>query len=213
MNVAKVVLLLVTVACLGDASAARHSTTMQTFLAEIAYIPTADEVASGFHYTPNENAGLLGESERSADVAPKTPAKPCGAETPEPTQVVLARVYYYWIDRSPGVVSLMPLTVVSPNITVARGNLVELTLGFGPGKSVCAVVTSVRAESLAAGGCEFRVNKRGAVAGAIVALDHGGPGAASLFCPFFETEGWKLVQIGPLPKEYGGVAWSKAASD
>jgi hypothetical protein len=40
-----------------------------------------------------------------------------------------------------------------------------------------------------------------------------GPGAASLFCPFFETEDWKIKQIGPLPKEYGGVAWSRSPAE
>ena len=94
-----------------------------------------------------------------------------------------------------------------------RGNLVEVNVRFKSAKSICAVVTKVRAVGLDEVECEYHDNKRSTVVSALAKFSPaGGPGAASLYCPFFVTEGWKKSPIGPYGGGgFGGFAWSKTS--
>jgi hypothetical protein len=124
------------------------------------------------------------------------------------------RFYYYWFEASRGIANFSRWAMVDSNVSVERGNIVQVELRPGPSNSRCAVVNKVRAISLDEAECEYRDNKRGGVFSALAHLDSGGgPGSASFYCPFVKAEGWRATPLGPAAGSMGGIAWSKAPAD
>jgi hypothetical protein len=179
----------------------------EVFIGQVSYMATADEATNGFHYVAQPDEALQHVLPRSGDVPPaKSLIAACG-QNPD-AKFVLVRLYYYWLNSGVAVASFTPWTMVSAELPVARGNIVEVDMRSGRSSSRCAVITKVRAASLSEGSCEYRLDKEGALISALsVFSPNGGPGSASLYCPSLETEGWKTVHLGP---GNGGLVWSKS---
>jgi hypothetical protein len=178
----------------------------EVFVGQIAYLATSSEAATGFHYVPQPDEALRGVLPRTADVPPaKSLISACGQNSGG--QFALVRLYYYWLNSGVAVVSFSPWTIAGTELPIARGNVVEVQLRPGLSNSRCAVITKVRTASLSAGNCEYRLDKKSALEATLGGFSpNGGPGAASLYCPFMEAEGWKAAHMGP---SGDGTVWSK----
>lgn len=184
----------------------------ELYVGQIQYVATADEAKRGFYYFAKSTETIYGVIPISRDVPPaKTLMNDCGYDGNPETRFALVRLYYYWFDASHSIASYAPWTMVAPGVAVERGNIVEIDLHSSTPKSRCARVTKVRAADLASAECEYHDNKVNAINRELNKFSPaGGPGAASMYCPFLEAEGWKQKPVGPFGGSCcGGYAWSK----
>lgn len=168
-------------------------------LGEVAHIPQRDEVLNGFRVGPDNIP------------PPKDLMAGCGYDEKGAgdRKLVLVRYFYYWHNVASGIVrNGVKWTAAANDLALAQGNIVEVE--FLPGRagpdSRCATIKQIRSLDLTTAQCEFRKNQRNAL-GAFLDLTNflGGPGSASLYCPFLEAEGWQKMLIGP----YDAIAWAK----
>jgi hypothetical protein len=194
-------------ACVGAATAPPT----ELFVGQIAYVATSAEARQGFYYVPEADEAVFGVVPRTDKVPPANPLiAACDYDQNRTGQFALVRLYYYWLDASKEIVSFSRWTIVDDNLALQRGNVVEVEVRSKPGGARCAVVKKVRAARLEEVECEYRDNKRNAALAALSKFSPaGGPGAASLYCPFLTSEGWKAEPTGPYAGGFGGFAWSK----
>jgi hypothetical protein len=180
---------------------------IEFYIGQVIYVATAEEASHGFHYTASADEALHGFVPDSLDVPPATGLiNSCAYDGSPDTRFAVVRFYYYWLNAPVRIVTLNRWSMVDKGLSVQRGNIVELTVHSTSASSRCAVVAKLRAANLGEAHCEYRVNQKGWVENALAAFSTaGGPGAASLYCPFLETEGWNRVPDGG----YGGFLWSK----
>lgn len=182
-------------------------------LVEIAHVARGDEAVRGFSRTPGAEEGLYGASLK-ADKATsaKNAMAACGVRPDDVVEhpFVLLRLFYYWHDQTSGVVhDFVAWAAVGTGVQVADGNIVKVELLAGPGDSRCATIRTVVSTSLKGGECEYRKNEMGTLGKALGAVNPlGGPGSASVYCPFVDKEGWKKLSITSFP---GAAVWSMVA--
>ena len=183
-------------------------------LVEIAHVARGDEAVRGFHRTPGAEEGLDG-APLKADKATsaKNAMTACGIRPEDVAEhpFVLLRLYYFWHDETSRVVhDFVAWATVGTGVQVADGNIVEVELLAGPGDSRCATIRTVVSTSLKGGECAYRKNDMGALGNALGAVNPlGGPGSASVYCPFVDKEGWKKLSITAFP---GASVWSTLAA-
>ena len=169
------------------------------FFGEVAYIAQREDILNGFKTGPEKFS------------PPKELLAACGYDenTVDPGKIVLVRYFYYWNNVASRVIrNGVKWAVVDGGLRVAHGNLVEVELlsGRAGADSRCATIRRIRAVNLRAAQCEYRKNEQSSVANAFDTINPiGGPGSASIYCPYLETEGWGKTQIGP----YEAIAWTK----
>lgn len=184
----------------------------ELLVGQIQYVATADEARRGFFWAARSTETIYGVIPRSRDVpAAKSLMNDCAYDGNPDTRFALVRFYYFWFDASRSIASFAPWVMIAPGVTVARGNIVEVDAHAASPKSWCGVVTKVRAEDLASAECEYHDNKLNWINKELNRFSPaGGPGAASMYCPFLEAEGWKQQAVGPFGGSCcGGYAWSK----
>jgi len=114
--------------------------------------------------------------------------------------VIVRRTQYYWHNVTSGIVrQWVRVSPVAKGLEVRVGNVVELEV-----RGNFATVIRVKYRDLAEGGCEYRTRDRDVVGKALDTINPiGGPGAASLYCPYLEKDGW-------LPKaQFRGIEWAR----
>lgn len=168
-------------------------------LGEVGYIASRDEVLKGLK---------LG----SDDVPPpKAFVHEC---SPDDNAVVdgnfvLVRYYYYWQNVPSGIVHQGARWAVVPGgLTIELGNVVEVELSAGKTnpRFRCSTISRIRFEDLKAGHCEYRQDPDTPFDTTLTAVNPGGQaGAAALYCPHVEAEGWEQFFMGV----NGGSAWRK----
>jgi hypothetical protein len=184
----------------------------ELLVGQVQYVATAHEAKRGFYYTAKYNETIYGVIPASSNVPAATALmKDCGYDGNPETRFALVRFYYFWLDASRSIHSFAPWTMIAAGVPVERGNIVEVDVRSGASKSRCAVVTKVRAADLDAAECEYRDNKINWISKELNRFSPaGGPGAASVYCPFLEAEGWRQKPIGPFAgSSDGGYAWAK----
>ena len=185
----------------------------EIYVGQVQYVATAQEAKHGFYYSARGTETIYGVVPRSHEVKPATELmKSCGSDASADGSFVLVRFYYFWFDASKSIASFAPWAMVAPGLKLDRGNLVEVEVRTASAKSRCAVVTKVRSPDLDGAECEYHDNKVDSVSRMLNRLSPaGGPGAASLYCPFLQEEGWKQKPLGPFGGSCcGGYVWSKA---
>jgi hypothetical protein len=173
-------------------------------IAEVAHVARRQDVLNGVKLEDNSLR------------APTALLRTCGFQTaPEADgRLAVARLYYFWISRVQQ--SAFAWAVVPQELELATGNLVEIELRTGADETLqCATVLKVRAPTLSAGQCQYRLNERsgvGAAMGAFTGALHavggtggGVPGSASIYCGRLEEEGWSPFATGP----YDAIVWRK----
>jgi hypothetical protein len=153
---------------------------------EVAYVPTRQEIVTGDIQLTRDNqgrepikwpwlhAGLLKQGMKDEEIVDAS--------------VVIGRTQYYWHNVIAGIVRqyLRPSTVPK-GLELNVGNVIEVEIAGGGYPRAVRVLY----KSLADGKCEYRRKDRGAVSNALNAINPiGGPGAASLYCPAIEAQGW-----------------------
>jgi hypothetical protein len=175
-----------------------------TFLAQVSYVAKPDEAAQGLHFVAQPDEALNGVVPHSQDVpSADRLIGACGDEHNADAKVVLVRLYYYEVGRSGRLDDYLRWAMVEGGLPVERGNLVELEQRPGAAKSRCVVTSKIRATTIDAAGCEYHRNQEGALAASLDAIS--GQASVSLYCPFFEAEGWKSSPVGVI----GGLVWWK----
>jgi hypothetical protein len=171
-------------------------------LGEVGYIASQDEVLKGLK---------LG----SDDVPPPNAfVQQCNPDdnAVEDGVFVLVRYYYYWQNVPSGIVHQGARWAVVPSgLTVEPGNVVEVELSAGKTnpKFRCSTISRIRFEDLEAGQCEYRQDPHTTFDTTLTAVEPAGrPGAAALYCPHVEAEGWEQFFMGA----NGGSAWRKKPS-
>ena len=168
-------------------------------LGEVAYIAGQDEILKGLKLGPDEVP------------PPMTFVNQCGpdANAVADGSFVLVRYYYYWQDVPPRIVDQgARWTVVPPGLAIKLGNLVEVELSPGKRNRTfrCATISRIRFESLKGGQCDYRLDPHTTFDTTLTAANPvGGAGAAALYCPHVEAEGWEPFSMGV----NGGSAWRK----
>ena len=188
------------------ASCADH-VSAQRFIGQIQYVATAAQARHGFYYTAKRNERIYGVMPDSMEVPPATELmKSCAYDGNPGARFALVRYYYHWTDAGQSIKSYARWALVQEGLSPERGALVEVSVRA----SECAVVTTIRAQDPEELDCEYRDNKRSAVAQGIASFMYtGGPGTASLYCPFLEQEGWQKTPLGGSSNRLlGGFAWS-----
>src|SRR5262249_16044769 len=160
-------------------------------------VATADEAKRGFYFTAKSNETIYGVVPASSDVPPATKLMTsCDYDNNADSKFALVRLYYFWLDASKSIHAFAPWTMIAPGVAVERGKIVEVHMQTG-GSARCASVTRVRAPDLDAAECEYHDNKLNALSRQLNKFSPaGGPGAASMYCPFLQAEGWKQKPIG-----------------
>jgi hypothetical protein len=115
----------------------------------------------------------------------------------------LARFYYYRVGRSGRLDDYSVWMMVDAGLPVERGNLVEIEQRVGRSSSRCLITSKIRAASVTAAGCDYHQDEQGALFSALDMAS--GQASMSLYCPFFEVEGWKSTPSGIS----GGLVWWK----
>lgn len=130
----------------------------------------------------------------------------CNLRDDTESQVALVRLYY---ELHRGVHDHSEWAIVDTTSSVERGNIVELEMRQGASKSEwrCATITTIRAQSLEAGGCVYAHVQKSAGSAGLSSY-------RSLKCLGIESEGWKestnwLDWTGPDFPSGNGVAWYK----
>ena len=183
----------------------------ELYVGQVQYVATADEAKHGFYYTAKSTETIYGVIPASHDVPPATKLMTsCGYDGNADSKFALVRLYYFWLDASKSIHSFAPWTMIATGVAVKRGNIVEVDV-HTRGKARCGIVTRVRAPDLDAAECEYHDNKLNFLSRQLNRFTPaGGPGAASMYCPFLEAEGWKQKPIGPFAgSSDGGYAWAK----
>ena len=167
-------------------------------LREVAHVLSRDEIVSGEVRTtrdnrgrepinwPNLHEGLLKSGMQDKDMVDGS--------------VVIGRTQFYWHNVASGIVrQYVRVSRVTKGLQVSVGNIVEVEQTGG-----LTTVVRVKYTNLAEGKCEYKTRDRGAVSNTLSAINPvGGSGAASLFCPYLEQEGWGASQHAM------GVEWFK----
>ena len=180
-------------------------------LGQVAYAAQGDEAEHGFHFVPEAEDALAGIVSKAVDVEPANKLlAACGKEDKSQMSFALVRFYYFWNNEASGVIrDFSGWTMVDAGLSIAKGNIVEVQLRPGPSNSRCAGISRVRTEKMTTGDCEYRQNKKGAFEKGLALIDpYGGPGSASLYCPFLKTEGWQAKPFGPFAA-VDGIVWSR----
>ena len=174
-------------------------------LGQVAYVAQSGEATTGFRYVAQTDDALNGVLPSSRNVPPAQELiTSCSAEHDDDARFALVRFYYYEVGRSAPLHDISLWTMVGAGLPVARGNLVEVDLHRGSSKSECRVINRVRAANIGAAGCQYHGDEEGALFSVMDMVS--GQASASLYCPFYEEEGWKATAIGVM----GGLAWWKA---
>ena len=169
------------------------------FIGEVAHVPTRDEILSGNIPLTVDNRGreplkmswlrksLLDEGMKDEELVYG--------------RVALTRHQYYWHNTGSGIVRQYFRSVTVPKgLTVEVGNVIEIETLKGTGRA-----KTVRYKSRADGNCEYRRSDNSAFKEIMGVVTMVGPsGAASLYCPDLEKEGWK-------PHKFNyGIDWQLA---
>lgn len=181
------------------------------YLGQIQYVGTAEEVRRGFYYTAKRSERIFGVLPDSMEVpADGGTLKSCAYHGDPAVHFALVRYYYYWTDAGQAIKSYARWALLEDAVPAVRGNLAEVTLRAGD-TGTCPVVTVIRATDLEEADCEYRDNKRnGVVEFAATFSKTGGPGTASVYCPFLKSEGWEKMPLGDYSSQLlGGFAWSR----
>jgi hypothetical protein len=163
---------------------------------EVAYVPTRKEIVTGDIQLARDNRGR--EPIKAAGLHADLLKRGIKDEDIVDGSVVLGRTQYYWHNVISGVVRqyLRPSTV-RKGLELDVGNVIEVEIVGG-----YATAVRVRYKTLADGKCEYRRKDRSAVSSVFNAINPiGGPGAASLYCPAIEAQGWFAED------HYMGVEW------
>jgi hypothetical protein len=169
---------------------------------EVGHIASRDEIFKGLKLGPDNVP------------PPKTFVNQCGPEENAIVDgsLVLVRYYYYWQNVPPGIVHQgARWTVVPDGLAVDLGNVVEVELLAGKTnpKFRCATISRIRFENLEEGQCEYRQDPYTTFDTTLTTVDPvGRAGAAALYCPHVEAEGWERFSMGV----NGGSAWRKRPS-
>lgn len=167
-------------------------------LREVAHVLSRNEIVSGEVRTTRDNRGrepinwpnlhevLLKSGMQDEDMIDGS--------------VVIGRTQFYWHNVASGIVRQhVRASRVTKGLQVSVGNIVEVEK-----TGEVTTVVRVKYKNLAEGKCEYKTRDRGAVSNTLSAINPvGGPGAASLYCPYLEQEGW-----GP-SQNVMGVEWFK----
>jgi len=169
------------------------------FVGEVAHVLSRDEIMTGNLPVTVDNRGKeplkLGWLKQSLiDQGMKEEDLVQG-------RIALSRHQYYWHNTGSGIVRQFFRTVTVPKgLTVEVGNIVEIETLKGYGS-----VRNVRYKTKADGNCIYRRSDNSSFKEIMGVLTMVGPnGAASLYCPDLEKEGWT-------PQRYRyGIDWQKA---
>jgi hypothetical protein len=114
--------------------------------------------------------------------------------------IVLGRTQFYWHNVASGIVRQGSLlSTVEKGLVVEVGNIVEVER-----RGDLSTVTRVKYKNLMEGGCDYRTKDKTVVSSFLNAINPiGGPGAASLYCPYLAEEGWTPIDHGY------GVDWTR----
>jgi hypothetical protein len=167
-------------------------------LREVAHVLSRDEILSGSVRTTRDNRGreairwpelhdlLLRDGMPDSDMVDGS--------------VIAGRTQFFWHNATSGIVrQYVRASTVAKGVQLSVGNIVEVEQ-----RGELTRVIRVKYGSLAEGRCEYRRADRSTVGSALDAINPvGGPGAASLYCPYLEEEGW-----GPL-RHVRGIEWFK----
>jgi hypothetical protein len=171
-------------------------------LGEVAHIASLDEISNGLKLGPDDVP------------PPKTFVQQCG---PEENAIVdgsfvLVRYYYYWQNVPSGIVHQGARWAVVPTgLGIELGNVVEVALLAGKTSPTyrCATISRIRFENLEGGQCVYRQNPHSTFDTALTAVDPaGGAGAAAIYCPHVDVEGWEQFPMGV----NGGSGWRRRPS-
>lgn len=195
-------LLIAISACLLPACATQTPIPDGTVLiGEVAHVLSRAEIVSGKIGMSRDNRGrepihwptlhetLLKNGEQDSDLVDGS--------------VIVRRTQYYWHNVTSGIVrQWVRASPVAKGLKVSTGNVVELEV-----RGSYATVVRVKYRNLAEGGCEYVTRERHSVGKALDAINPiGGAGAASLYCPYLEKEGWV-----PNP-QFMGIEWTKGSN-
>lgn len=170
-------------------------------LREVIHVLTRQEIVSGDIQATKDNRGhepiklpdlyetLLKSGIKDSDI--------------EDGSIILARTQFYWHNVASGIVrQAYLLSTVEKELVVEVGNIVEVER-----RGELSTVTRVKYKTLAEGSCDYRTRDKSVVSSFLSAINPiGGPGAASLYCPYLAEEGWTPINHGY------GIDWTRQSS-
>jgi hypothetical protein len=114
--------------------------------------------------------------------------------------IILGRTQFYWHNVASGIVrQAYLLSTLEKGLVVEAGNIVEVER-----RGELSTVTRVKYKNLTEGDCDYRTKDKTVVSSFLNAINPiGGPGAASLYCPYLAEEGWTPINYGY------GIDWTR----